>query len=236
MRDRPPIILARRFDLVALLGASVLCLTGCTQEGRDRPPFPGNPVPEIASLSPEFALAGQASFMLTVRGENFDADSVVRWNGTDRITHLVNIEFTEIALNALIDADDVADPGTAEITVFNPLPGGGESNAVTFTVHDPDEQNPDPTIVSVSPTTVDSGGPNVDLIVNGTGFISDSQIFWRPALGGSPFAAETTFVSSTRLTATIPASEIGPPGGAQVTVVNPAPGGGTSNPVTVAVQ
>src|SRR6185295_10089018 len=45
----------------------------------------------------------------------------------------------------------------------------------------------------------------------------------------------TTFVSSTQLTAAIPASDIANVGTASVTVVNPAPGGGTSNALTFTI-
>ena len=49
-------------------------------------------------------------------------------------------------------------------------------------------------------------------------------------------ARTTTFVNSTQLTAAIPASDIAVAGSAQVTVVNPAPGGGTSNALTFTIN
>jgi len=54
----------------------------------------------------------------------------VRWNGSDRPT-------TIDALNGLlaqISASDIAAAGTAEVTVFNPGPGGGNSNALSFAI------------------------------------------------------------------------------------------------------
>ena len=57
--------------------------------------------------------------------------SVVRWNGSDRPT-------TSDAINGLvaqISASDIAAAGTAAVTVFNPGPGGGSSNALTFTIN-----------------------------------------------------------------------------------------------------
>ena len=62
-------------------------------------------------------------------GQNFVASSVVRWNGSDRPT-------TSDAINGLvaqISASDIAAAGTAAVTVFNPAPGGGTSNSLTFT-------------------------------------------------------------------------------------------------------
>ena len=89
-----------------------------------------NPVPTIITLSPSSATAGGAAFTLTVYGTNFVNDSVVRWNGSDRTTTFVSTT----QLTATITMGDIATVGTYPVTVFNPTPGGGISNAVDFTV------------------------------------------------------------------------------------------------------
>jgi hypothetical protein len=38
-------------------------------------------------------------------------------------------------VKAAITAADIANPGTAQVTVVNPSPGGGTSNALTFTIN-----------------------------------------------------------------------------------------------------
>src|SRR5262245_61372882 len=43
-------------------------------------------VPTVISLSPNTATAGGSGFSITVSGSNFLANSVVRWNGSDRPT------------------------------------------------------------------------------------------------------------------------------------------------------
>jgi hypothetical protein len=73
------------------------------------------------------------------------------------------------------------------------------------------------------PDAVESGGAGFTLTVNGTGFVSGSLVNWN----GS--ARATTFVSSSKLTASIAASDIATAKMASVTVVNLGPGGGTSN-------
>jgi len=100
-----------------------------------------NPVPTISVLAPSCAPAGEQFIdavdnQLTVissdTGGIFAAGSVVRWNGSDRPTASngsVN------ALVAQISASDIATAGTASVTVFNPPPGGGTSNALTFTIN-----------------------------------------------------------------------------------------------------
>ncbi|MGH9753505.1 MAG: hypothetical protein ACREA2_12045, partial [Blastocatellia bacterium] len=59
--------------------------------------------------------------------------------------------------------------------------------------------------------------------VNGTGFTSNSAVRWNDS------DRATSFVSATRLTATIPATDIASQGTANIKVSTPAPGGGTSN-------
>jgi YVTN family beta-propeller protein len=94
-----------------------------------------NSVPTISVLAPSGVPAGGQPFQLTVigpnPGSNFEAGSVVRWNGSDRPT-MSNGSVN--ALVAQISASDVAAAGTAAVTVFNPGPGGGSSNALTFTI------------------------------------------------------------------------------------------------------
>ncbi len=86
------------------------------------------------------------------------------------------------------------------------------------------QDNPVPLINQpLVPDTTAPGGPEFTLTVNGTGFVSHSVINWNNSGLG------TQFVSSSQLTATVPAEDIATASTAWVTVVNPAPGGGTSN-------
>jgi FG-GAP-like repeat/Cep192 domain 4 len=86
------------------------------------------------------------------------------------------------------------------------------------------QSNPVPFINQpLVPMTTAPGGSGFTLTVNGTGFVSSSVVNWNGT------ALATTFVASSQLTATAPASDIATPGTATVTVTNPTPGGGTSN-------
>ena len=172
-----------------------------------------NPAPTITTLSPTSSTAGSAAFTLTVNGTNFDAASVVNFNGAARATTFVS----STQLTAAITAADVAAAGTPSVTVTNPAPGGGTSAGVAFTIN-----NPVPTIASLSPTGVVAGGAAFTLTVNGTNFVSTSVVKFNSS------AKTTTFVSATQLTAAILASDITTSGSANVTVTNAAPGGGTT--------
>ncbi len=181
------------------------------------------PLPRISQLSPNSALAGSPGITLTVTGTNFVSDSVVRWNGQARTTTFVN----STQLTADIPAADLATVGNALVTVFTPPAGGGESNTLTFAINQP--PNPVPTITSISPPTVGAGTGAFVLTVNGTGFVNGSVVQFN----GQNRA--TTFVSATQLTAQILASDIAGANTPTIRVVSPAPGGGTSNEVTLSV-
>ena len=85
------------------------------------------------------------------------------------------------------------------------------------------QPNPVPMLVGLSPFSAAAGSQAFTLNVNGANFVDGARVRWN----GSP--RNTTFISSTKLAALIPASDIVNPGTAAVTVVNPAPGGGLSN-------
>ena len=70
-----------------------------------------------------------------------------------------------------------------------------------------------PTITSLAPSSVPAGSAQFTLTINGTGFVSTSTAYWNGT------ALATTFVSSTQLTAVVPASLISASGAASVTLL-----------------
>ncbi|MDE3090345.1 MAG: Ig-like domain repeat protein [Chloroflexota bacterium] len=278
------------------------------------------PMPTLTNISPYSAKAGGVAFTLTVTGTNFVNGSTVRWNGSARTTTFVS----STNLTATVPASDITNVGTANVTVFNPPPGGGESSALTFIIGQANTtvalassknpsvlgesvtftatltqnasasaprqprnvtptgtmtftidsavnitqtmnasgvvsyttsllatgvhtitatysgdanlagsaspaltqnvNNPLPTLASISPMSATAGGVTFTLTVTGTNFVNGAVVKWN----GSDRA--TTFVSSTNLTATVQAAQIITSGTAYVTVFNPTPGGGVSNP------
>jgi hypothetical protein len=181
-----------------------------------------NPVPMVSSIAPAAATAGATAFTLSVNGSNFIASSAVRWNGSAVATTYVST--TE--LTAIISAADIAGAGSAPVTVVNPAPGGGTSTAAVFTIN---PANPAPRISSTSPTSAAAGAAALTLTVNGTGFIGASAVTWNG------IALATSYVSASQLTATITAADLASAGTDTIAVVNPTPGGGTSNAASFAV-
>jgi hypothetical protein len=90
-----------------------------------------NAVPLLdQSLSPAAATSGSTGLTLTLDGTGFTAGSVVNWNGGALTTTFVS----KSQLTATVPDSNLANPTTASITVFNPGPGGGTSNAVLFPI------------------------------------------------------------------------------------------------------
>jgi hypothetical protein len=89
------------------------------------------PAPTTSGLSTTSATEGTSGLTLTVNGTGFFPASVVEWNGTALAT---TYDSATQLLHAAVPAADLADEGTATVTVFNPTPGGGISNAQTFTI------------------------------------------------------------------------------------------------------
>ena len=90
--------------------------------------------------------------------------------------------------------------------------------------------NPVPVLTSLSPTSATVGGAAFTLTVNGSSFVTGSVVQWNGA------ARATTYVGSTQLSAAIPSTDLASTGTAQITVLNPTPGGGTSSAVAFVIQ
>jgi hypothetical protein len=172
----------------------------------------GNPMPVVSAVAPSSVMEGAAAFTLDVKGSNFVAGSVVFWDTTPLATTLVSGN----ELNAAVPANLVAASSSVQVIVTTPAPGGGQSTAATFSI-----LSPKPTLTSLSPASVPSGqAASVALL--GSGFDVHSVVQWN----GN--AQPTTFVSSSQLTVNLAAALLTQSGSGQLTVINRAPGGGTS--------
>jgi sugar lactone lactonase YvrE len=89
--------------------------------------------------------------------------------------------------------------------------------------------NPAPAITGILPACLDSSAAGMNVRLMGSGFIAGSVVQWN----GS--ARTTQFVNGATLEAVFTATDLGAAGTAVITVVNPTPGGGTSNHFAVTV-
>ena len=97
---------------------------------------PQNPVPGLSNLSPASAQAGSADMPLGIGGSNFAPNAVVRWYNpsTNTTTDLATTYVSQSSLSAVVPAALLAAPGSFELSVFNPAPGGGTSTSLPFFV------------------------------------------------------------------------------------------------------
>ncbi|HZH98630.1 MAG TPA: IPT/TIG domain-containing protein [Fimbriimonadaceae bacterium] len=205
------------FGLATLLLSIVVA--GCSGKGRDS--GDGDISPVLTSITPNTATIGSPAFTIQVDGNNFLSGAKVLWNNFERPT----TEISPRRLTAEIPASDLQQQATVTVAVRNP--NGKISNGIQFLVGNP---NPAPTITGVNPTTANAGGGPFALTVTGTNFVQGAQVRWNGQV------RQTLFVSPTQLTAQITGADIAQAGQNEITVLNPAPGGGTSNAVTFTVQ
>jgi hypothetical protein len=90
--------------------------------------------------------------------------------------------------------------------------------------------NPMPALSAINPSSATAGSSATTLTATGTNFISSSVVMWN----GSPLS--TTYTNATTLTAQVPATDLASSGTAMVSVVTPAPGGGTSSGATFTIE
>jgi hypothetical protein len=86
--------------------------------------------PYASGLSPAWAQAGGAGFILNVSGVNFVNGSQITWDGTALRTTYVNPS----VVIASVPAEMIASAGTHSVVLANPEAGGGQTSPILFVV------------------------------------------------------------------------------------------------------
>ena len=254
---------------MAVAFCGIFFVAGCNDYGNT---FQSPGGAALSFLSPSQVPAGSGQFTLTPNGSGFVKGTLVQWNSktcplstsssastTSCITNItLDINNNVTALTATITAALISKPGAATVNTINPNSNygtgtNGLSNTITFIINNP--ANPIPTITSVSPTCA-TVGSNLALTITGTNFLNSSTdttqistLNWTLGASQMQLTSPAAAITSTQITATIPAANVSAAGNASVTVYNPpsppvpnlpgstGSGGGTSTPaVTVTVQ
>jgi hypothetical protein len=176
------------------------------------------PNPNI-SVSPTSATVGSADVTLTVTGSVFSNDphnksTVVFDAGSE--TALSTTFISGSQLTAVLPANLMVNPVTADIFVQTGDPMGSgqfaKSDKVVFSVV---TEMSALTISSVSPASALAGSPDLTITIAGTGFQDNAGLFRVGVVfifnDLSQHKLTTTFVSSTQLTAVIPAALMASP-------------------------
>jgi hypothetical protein len=150
--------------------------------------------PTLTSLAPNTSYNNVASLALTANGTGFVNSSVIVWDGTAMPTTFVS----STQLSTTIPGTFLTVVGTDNVFVLNP--DSTVSNTLPFTL----TANPSttPTLTSISPTKSAVGDPGFTLTLNGTNFATGCVAYFGAT------ALPTTVVSSTQLTAQVPASSL----------------------------
>lgn len=176
----------------------------------------------LSSVSPNSATTGSPDLKLSVRGSNFDSGAhrvnQIVWTAKGVSTPIAATLLNSTQLTAVLPAKLLASPVTANLTVEvwdvmgdAPL---ATSNALKFTVNQP--------AIIISPTTATVGSS--DLILNitaGTFTFSNAPHKFNQAVwyaNGQRTVLNTTFVSTSQLTANVPAALLTAAGTTKVTV------------------
>lgn len=91
---------------------------------------PPNPQPEITGFQPPSSPVEPGGANVVVTGSGFIPSSVVTVDGTPRQTRF----FDETEVIVTLTPGDLSVPGTLDVQVVNPGPGGGASNTVPYPV------------------------------------------------------------------------------------------------------
>ncbi len=215
------------FDLVGITSASIEVFTPPPGGGTSNSVTVGvtplaAPPPIISSLDPAAVVVGSGATSLRVIGSQFFPTTVIQVNGAARPTSFVS----QTELQMTLTAQDLAAVTTLVITAFTPAPGGGTSNAVNFAVVG--GAAPAPTLVSLQPATGVLGTPFI-LVANGTNIQPQSVI----QVNGQSRAS--SFISGTQLSTQLTANDVAAAGQLSITIFTPAPGGGTSNALSLQI-
>lgn len=212
-----PATLQNTTTLSGVVPANLLLVPGAvevrvvTPDERVSNPLPFTILPQllITALSPTGAQAGSNTLTMSVLGQGFTTESVVRANGLSLFTTFIS----DTHLDALVSDAMLTVPGSFEVTVANPP--GFVSNAIQFGIG-----GGRLIISSVTPGAVPVNAAMTPIIVIGSGFAPGTVL--RFASTEIP----TQYVSPTQLTGTIPAQLLTTVGIFPITAVL---GGGVSN-------
>jgi trimeric autotransporter adhesin len=230
----------RRFSWIAV-GFFVLWQVACGGGALMQPPpksgSSGTPSSAEISISPGSAMVGSPDLTLTVTGSHFTFRqglvhySIVVWSQGGIRTPLSTAFVSSSQLTATVPAALLASPVTADIhvEVWDRIEGtlAAMSSSVPFQVTSSPPATPVPSISSISPSTVSAGSSDVTITIDGSNFGHYGHFIWSTAfltnngnLHDTGTWLKTTIVSSSQLTAVIPAKSLQSPTSVQIVVMN----------------
>lgn len=177
----------------------------------------GNPIPNITSLSPPTVYLNSPTTTITINGSGFLTSSLAYLQNSNTPLPTTFVSTTQIKTQ--VPDTVLASTGFLSLYVTNPPPGGGTTSTNLQIVA------PEPSINSISPTSVVAGTASELILLSGQNFMAGAKVQWNGT------SIPTTYVSSSQLQVQPTAAELGTAGIVQLSVTNPSPGT-ISPPVT----
>jgi hypothetical protein len=223
-----------RTSAIAILMALVTAASSCGG-GSDKLPSQTrqNSAPSI-SISPSTAVVGSPDLTLTITGSNFFGAphnfSQAVWSSNGNDTLLVTTFVSSTQLTAVVPANLLISPVAAQVFVQTGDPMGDlpprRTGSVSFSVTTVPAGTP--MISSISPSNAPAGSSDITLTITGSNFTNQSFrntsiAFWTTDpnnLHDHGTMLHTTFVSSSQLTAVIPAALLQNASSVQIVVMN----------------
>jgi hypothetical protein len=208
-----------------------VCLWRGDDQSVFQPGFFGSAAGKHLSLpGPDLTLtiAGSNTFIFAQGRVQY---STVVWsqNGTD--TPLMTTFVSSSQLTTIVPAALMASPvgATIHVEIWDRIEGTrvAASSSVPFQVTLTPPQTPTPSISSVSPSTVAAGSPDLTIEIDGSNFGRYGHFIWSTAfwttngnLHDTGTWLQTTIISSSQLTAVIPAKLLESPNSVEIVVMN----------------
>ena len=181
-------------------------------------------VPVINSILPQQVFAGAPAFTLTVKGAKFRPGGVILFGNAE----LPATEIAESQIQGQVPAALIAAPGERSISVRNP--GGITSNELIFTI-----VAVPPVIGAVEPGNISAGAGDVVISIAGERFQQGAAVLVSDSRS-TLSALETSFISSERLRANLPATLTAEAKLLFITVHNPDTGVSIPFPLNISIN
>lgn len=211
----------RRFGLFLMCLALLGCGGGgpATGGGGGGSAAPPNPKPAITGIT-QATLTFNVQPTVTISGSGFIPGSEVQVD--NQFVAPVVVSGTEMQLPVPPNLG----VGTHSVVVINTGPGGGKSNAVTLTI-----VNTVPVLQAISPAQATAGEASLVLTLTGSNFNSSTYAVFN-GMGSNTYPLyQVQLQDGNQIQFVVGGLAGGAAGYMPVSVVNPGPGGGTSNTV-----
>jgi streptogramin lyase len=177
-----------------------------------------NPAVTVSAISPSAAAQGVMNRRVTITGTNFAAGDTPAISGTGATLFSV-VVVNSTTITAKLAVTGAAATGTRDVLVNDPSSGTATCSGC-LSIDAP------PTVVSLSPNSLQTGATKVAVTISGSGFQPGVIKVAITGPGTGVTAKSVTYVSATQLTASVTVAAAATPGSYNIKLTNPD--GGTS--------